>query len=89
MLQPTAHIVTSGSLCCVSEQMFGVFLLVFVRPSLAGLVRGVCAEVVRTGFGSDSLGVKAGNKGGIAVRLDLGGASMCIVNSHLPCVSRS
>ena len=66
------------------EQMFGVFLLVFVHPALAGYVKGVCAEVVRTGFGSDSLGVKAGNKGGIAVRLDLGGASLCIINSHLP-----
>ena len=42
------------------EQMFGVFLLVFVRPLLAAHVGGVCAEVVRTGFGSDNLGIKAG-----------------------------
>ena len=42
-----------------AEQMFGVFLLVYVRPSLAEFVRGVCAEVVRTGFGSENLGIKA------------------------------
>ena len=66
------------------EQMFGVFLLVYVRAAIAGLVRGVCHVEVRTGFGSDSLGVKAGNKGGVAVRLDVNGASLCIINSHLP-----
>ena len=67
-----------------AEQMFGVFLLVYVRPRLAPHVRGVHAEVVKTGFGSESLGVKAGNKGGLAVRLDIYGASLCIINSHLP-----
>ena len=66
------------------EQMFGVFLLVYVRPSLAGYVRGVYAENVKCGFGSEALGVKAGNKGGVAVRLEIGGASLCIINSHLP-----
>ena len=66
------------------EQMFGVFLLVYVRAAIAGLVGGVCHVEVRTGFGSDSLGVKAGNKGGVAVRLDVNGASLCIINSHLP-----
>ncbi|KOO34913.1 synaptojanin-1 isoform 1 [Chrysochromulina tobinii] len=67
-----------------AEQMFGVFLLVYVRPRLAAFVRGVHAEVVKLGFGSDSLGIKAGNKGGLAVRLDLFGASVCFINSHLP-----
>ena len=64
--------------------MVGVLLLVFVRPRLAEHVLGVHAEVVKTGFGSESLGVKAGNKGGIAVRLDVFGASLCVINTHFP-----
>ena len=68
---------------CV-EQMFGLLLLVYVRPWLAEHVRGVVARSCACGFGSDSLGVKAGNKGGVSVRLDVCGASLCIVNTHLP-----
>ena len=68
---------------CV-EQMFGIFLLVYVRPWLAAHVRGVVADSCRCGFGSDALGVKAGNKGGVSVRLEVLGATLCIVNTHLP-----
>ena len=68
----------------VVEQMVGVLLLVFVRPRLAEHVGGVHAEVVKTGFGSESLGVKAGNKGGIAVRLNVFGTSLCVINTHFP-----
>jgi len=60
------------------EQMVGVLLLVYVKPELAGLVRGVFADCVKTGFGGN-----AGNKGGVAVRMQLGGATVCIINTHL------
>jgi phosphatidylinositol-bisphosphatase len=66
------------------EQCVGVLLLVLVRPSLADGVTGVTGEVVKCGFGSDAIGVKAGNKGGVAVRLEIFGASICVINSHLP-----
>ena len=63
--------------------MVGVLLL-YVAPWVAEHVRGVATRIVTTGFGSDSLGVKAGNKGGVACRLDAFGASVCVINSHLP-----
>jgi hypothetical protein len=68
---------------CV-EQMVGVLLLVYVRSHLAEHVRGIFAKAVACGFGSDAIGVHAGNKGAIALRLDIGGACLCIINAHLP-----
>ena len=64
--------------------MVGVLLLVYVRLAHAGAVRCVSSDIIKTGFGVDSLGVKAGNKGGVAVRLDLFGCSVCVINAHLP-----
>lgn len=68
---------------CV-EQMVGVLLLVYVRSHLAEHVRGIFAKAVACGFGSDAIGVHAGNKGAIALRMDIGGACLCIINAHLP-----
>jgi hypothetical protein len=61
------------------EQLVGALLLVFVRPQLAPYVKAVFADTVKTGAGG-----LAGNKGGVSVRLELCGASLCVINSHLP-----
>jgi len=60
-------------------QLVGLLLCVLVRKELLVHVRGVRCEVVRTGYG----GV-VGNKGAVALRLELHGESFCFVNVHLP-----
>lgn len=62
----------------------GMRIVVQVRLGVSDGVRGVAGEVVKCGFGSEAIGVKAGNKGGVAVRLTLFGFSLCVINSHLP-----
>lgn len=54
-------------------------LLVFVRADLAPLVRGVTEDSRATG----ALGGKLANKGGISVRLLIGGTSVAFVACHL------
>ena len=51
-----------------AEQMVGVLLLVFVRPQLAAEIKHLHVDTVKTGFGGN-----AGNKGGVAVRVRVGG----------------
>ena len=59
--------------------MVGVFLIAFRRASLPYSIGALQLEAVPAGFA----GV-CGNKGGVAMRMDMGGASLCVVGCHLP-----
>ena len=66
-----------------AEQMVGVLLLVYVRPQLAAEIKHLHVDTVKTGFGGN-----AGNKGGVAVRVRVGSAELCFINSHLAAGSK-
>ena len=66
-----------------AEQMVGVLLLVYVRPQLAAEIKHLHVDTVKTGFGGN-----AGNKGGVAVRVRVGTAELCFINSHLAAGSK-
>ena len=70
------------------EQMVGVLLLVYVRPGLAPSASHLYKATVKTGLEVANTGLKAGNKGGVAVRMRLGDAELCFVNSHLAAGSK-
>uniref|UniRef100_A0A8D8YIL8 Type II inositol 1,4,5-trisphosphate 5-phosphatase n=1 Tax=Cacopsylla melanoneura TaxID=428564 RepID=A0A8D8YIL8_9HEMI len=59
-------------------RLVGMMLIVFVEENLAQHVDHVACDSVGTGI----MG-KLGNKGGVAIRLDLHTTSLCFVNSHL------
>lgn len=59
-------------------RLVGMMLVVFVEESLSGALTDVASDTVGTGI----LG-KMGNKGGVAVRLDLHATSVCFVCCHL------
>ncbi|KAI5738999.1 hypothetical protein M8J77_013669 [Diaphorina citri] len=59
-------------------RLVGMMLIVFVEENLAQHVHNVASDTVGTGI----MG-KLGNKGGVAIRLDLHTTSLCFVNSHL------
>ena len=61
----------------------GVLLLVYVRPQLAAEIKHLHVDTVKTGFGGN-----AGNKGGVAVRVRVGSAELCFINSHLAAGSK-
>ena len=60
-----------------SVQLVGVCLYVFIRPELAGSVRDVATDNVKTGLGGAT-----GNKGGVAIRFVLRNTSLCFLCSH-------
>ncbi|KAJ1910636.1 Inositol-1,4,5-trisphosphate 5-phosphatase 1 [Tieghemiomyces parasiticus] len=60
-----------------SEQLIGACLMVFIRRSLAPHVRGVETTLKKTGFGG-----LAGNKGAVALRMQIYDTQFCFVTSH-------
>lgn len=59
------------------EQLVGVCLFVFVKPHLTSFIRDFSVDSVKTGMGG-----AAGNKGSIAMRLNIYATSFCFVCSH-------
>ncbi|VDN03233.1 unnamed protein product [Thelazia callipaeda] len=60
------------------EQLVGVCVFVFIRPSLAAAIRDMSISSVKTGMGGTT-----GNKGSIAVSLTIYSTTFCFVCSHL------
>uniref|UniRef100_UPI00358E6AC5 synaptojanin-1 isoform X2 n=1 Tax=Myxine glutinosa TaxID=7769 RepID=UPI00358E6AC5 len=60
-----------------SEQLVGVCLYVFIRPHLASLIRNLAVDTVKTGMGGAT-----GNKGAVAICMQLHSSSLCFVCSH-------
>jgi len=61
-----------------SGQLVGAALLVFVRSSILGRIRNVEGAIKKTGMS----GI-AGNKGAVAIRMDVESTSVCFVTAHL------
>ncbi|VDM33609.1 unnamed protein product, partial [Hydatigera taeniaeformis] len=61
-----------------TTQLVGVCIFVFLRLGLCEYVRGLASSSVKTG-----LHAKAGNKGAVAVRFQIGATSLCFCCSHL------
>ena len=59
------------------HQLVGVCLYVFVRPELAGYIKEVYVEEVKTGMGGNT-----GNKGSVAISLTYKASSICFLASH-------
>lgn len=60
-----------------SEQLVGTCLIMLINTSIAGHVRNVEAVTKKTGLKG-----MAGNKGAVAVRLELDDSSFCFVTAH-------
>jgi hypothetical protein len=61
-----------------SGQLVGAALLVFVRSSILGRIKNVEGAIKKTGMS----GI-AGNKGAVAIRMDVESTSVCFVTAHL------
>ncbi|VDK69653.1 unnamed protein product [Onchocerca ochengi] len=60
------------------EQLVGVCIFVFIKPSLATSVRDMSVDSVKTGMGGAT-----GNKGSVAMSLTIYSTTFCFVCSHL------
>ncbi|EFO22572.2 endonuclease/Exonuclease/phosphatase [Loa loa] len=60
------------------EQLVGVCIFVFIKPSLAAAVRDMSINSVKTGMGGTT-----GNKGSVAMSLTIYSTTFCFVCSHL------
>ena len=61
-----------------SGQLVGAALMVFVRSSILGRIKNVEGTIKKTGLS----GI-AGNKGAVAIRMDIESTSVCFVTAHL------
>lgn len=61
-----------------SGQLVGAALLVFVRSSILGRIKNVEGAIKKTGMS----GI-AGNKGAVAIRMEIESTSVCFVTAHL------
>lgn len=61
-----------------SGQLVGAALLIFVKVSELARIRNVEGAIKKTGMS----GI-AGNKGAVAIRMDIEGSSVCFVTAHL------
>ena len=61
-----------------SGQLVGAALMVFVRSSILGRIKNVEGAIKKTGMS----GI-AGNKGAVAIRMDIESTSVCFVTAHL------
>ncbi|XP_062512889.1 synaptojanin-1-like isoform X2 [Corticium candelabrum] len=61
-----------------AEQLVGVCLYIFVRPSLLPYIRDVGVATVKTGLSG-----AAGNKGAVAIRFLVHASSVCFICGHL------
>ena len=59
------------------QQLVGVCLYIFIRPTLVGYLRDVAVDCVKTGLGGAT-----GNKGAVAIRFVLNSTSFCFVCAH-------
>lgn len=60
-----------------SRQLVGVLLCIFAKTSLAPKIKDMAIDHCKTGLGG-----MAGNKGGVAVRFNIGLTSMCFLCGH-------
>lgn len=61
-----------------SGQLVGAALMVFVKSKILGNIRNVEGAIKKTGLSG-----MAGNKGAVAVRMDIQNTSLCVVTAHL------
>lgn len=61
-----------------SGQLVGAALMVFVRSSILGRIKNVEGAIKKTGMS----GI-AGNKGAVAIRMEIESTSVCFVTAHL------
>ncbi|KAK5079656.1 Inositol-1,4,5-trisphosphate 5-phosphatase 1 [Lithohypha guttulata] len=61
-----------------SGQLVGAALMVFVKVSVLSRIKNVEGAIKKTGMS----GI-AGNKGAVAIRMDIEGSSLCFVTAHL------
>ncbi|TCD63755.1 hypothetical protein EIP91_004970 [Steccherinum ochraceum] len=63
----------------VKERMMGLYLAVYIKRDIRGLVRGTSKSSVTAGL----IGGRVGNKGAIGVSINLDGKTFLFINAHL------